>query len=104
MLDHCCPFQFNFLCRPAVDASSISSSRTSDSRPRHAHISPQARYCVDYEYYAEDHQTAHRRPGLAEIEYDEFRDLLEKIDQTSIVSRHSTLSLASADAALAALH
>jgi len=91
MLDHAVHFQFNFLCRPQWTL--LNFIFENQRRRPTSDIRRKLRYCVDYEYYAEIIKRLIDDRGLAEIEYDEFKDLLEKIDN-EIVSRHSSVELA----------
>lgn len=91
MLDHAVHFQFNFLCRPQWTL--LNFIYENQRRRPTSDIRRKLRYCVDYEYYAEIIKRLIDDRGLAEIEYDEFKELLEKIDN-EIVSRHSSVELA----------
>ena len=91
MLDHAVHFQFNFLCRPQWTL--LNFIFENQRRRPTSDIRRKLRYCVDYEYYAEIIKRLIDDRGLAEIEYEEFKDLLEKIDN-EIVSRHSSVELA----------
>ena len=91
MLDHAVHFQFNFLCRPQWTL--LNFIFENQRRRPTSDIRRKLRYCVDYEYYAEIIKRLIDDRGLAEIEYDEFKELLEKIDN-EIVSRHSSVELA----------
>jgi hypothetical protein len=91
MLDHAVHFQFNFLCRPQWTL--LNFIFENQRRRPTSDIRRKLRYCVDYEYYAEIIKRLIDDRGLAEMEYDEFKELLEKIDN-EIVSRHSSVELA----------
>lgn len=91
MLDHAVHFQFNFLCRPQWTL--LNFIFENQRRRASSEIRRRLRYCVDYGYYAEIIKRLIDDRGLAEIEYDEFRSLLEKIDN-EIVARHSSAELA----------
>ncbi|HCA78389.1 MAG TPA: hypothetical protein DEP53_01510 [Bacteroidetes bacterium] len=91
MLDHAVHFQFNFLCRPQWTL--LNFIFENQRRRPTSDIRRKLRYCVDYEYYAELIKRLIDDRGLAEIEYEEFKELLEKIDN-EIVSRHSSVELA----------
>jgi len=91
MLDHAVHFQFNFLCRPQWTLLNFIFENqrrrpTSDMRRK-------LEYCVDYAYYAEIIKRYIDDRGLAELTYEEFSGLLEKLDQ-EIVARHSSVELA----------
>ena len=91
MLDHAVHFQFNFLCRPQWTL--LNFIFENQRRRPTSDIRRKLRYCVDYAYYAEIIKRLIEDRGLAEIEYEEFRTLLEKIDN-EIVGRHSSAELA----------
>ncbi len=91
MLDHAVHFQFNFLCRPQWTL--LNFIFENQRRRPTSDIRRKLRYCVDYEYYAEIIKRFIEERGLAEMEYEEFKELLEKIDN-EIVSRHSSVELA----------
>jgi len=91
MLDHAVHFQFNFLCRPQW---TLLSFIFENQRHRStADIQRKLKYCVDYAYYAEIIKRYIEDRGLAELTYEEFGSLLERIDQ-EIVARHSSVELA----------
>jgi len=91
MLDHAVHFQFNFLCRPQWTL--LNFIFENQRRRPTSDIRRKLRYCVDYEYYTEIIKRFIEERGLAEMEYDEFKDLLGKIDN-EIVARHSSAELA----------
>lgn len=91
MLDHAVHFQFNFLCRPQWTL--LNFIFENQRRRPTSDIRRKLRYCVDYSYYAEIIKRLIDDRGLAEMTYEEFSELLEKIDN-EIVSRHSSLELA----------
>jgi hypothetical protein len=91
LLDESVHFQFNYLCRPQWTLLNfiVGEQRRVTSEV----IEKKLRYCVDYKYFPEiigryivDH-------GLAEVTYEEFKELLEKIDR-EVVAQHSSLELA----------
>ena len=91
MLDHAVHFQFNFLCRPQWTL--LNFIFENQRRRPTSDIRRKLRYCVDYSYYAEIIKRFIEDRGLAEMTYEEFTELLGKIDQ-EIVSRHSSIELA----------
>jgi len=91
MLDHAVHFQFNFLCRPQWTL--LNFIFENQRRRPTSDIRRKLRYCVDYSYYAEIIKRFIEDRGLAEMTYEEFAELLEKIDQ-EIVSRHTSVELA----------
>jgi hypothetical protein len=91
MLDHAVHFQFNFLCRPQWTL--LNFIFENQRRRPTSDIRRKLRYCVDYSYYAEIIKRFIEDRGLAELTYEEFTDLVQKIDQ-EIVSRHSSIELA----------
>jgi hypothetical protein len=91
MLDHAVHFQFNFLCRPQWTL--LNFIFENQRRRPTSDIRRKLRYCVDYVYYSEIIKRFIEDRGLVEMEYDEFRTLLEKIDN-EIVAQHSSIELA----------
>ena len=91
MLDHAVHFEFNFLCRPQWTL--LNFIFENQRRRPTSDIRRKLRYCVDYSYYAEIIKRFIEERGLAEMTYEEFSELLGKIDQ-EIVSRHSSAELA----------
>jgi hypothetical protein len=91
LLDESVHFQFNYLCRPQWTLLNfiIGEHRrvTSES------IEKRLRYCVDYTYFPELIKRYMVDHGLAEVTYEEFKSLTEKIDR-EVVARHSSLELA----------
>ena len=91
MLDHAVHFEFNFLCRPQWTL--LNFIFENQRRRPTSDIRQKLRYCVDYSYYSEIIKRFIDDRGLAELTYEEFSDLLEKIDQ-EIVARHTSVELA----------
>jgi hypothetical protein len=91
MLDHAVHFQFNFLCRPQWTL--LNFIFENQRRRPTSDIQRKLEYCVDYAYYAEIIKRYIDDRGLAELTYEEFSELLEKLDQ-EIVARHSSVELA----------
>ena len=91
MLDHAVHFQFNFLCRPQWTLTSFI-FENQRRRPT-SEIQKKLKYCVDYSYYGEIIKRYIEDRGLAELTYEEFTSLLDKIDH-EIVVRHSSVELA----------
>ena len=91
MLDHAVHFQFNFLCRPQWTL--LSFIFENQRRRPTSDIRRKLEYCVDYAYYAEIIKRYIDDRGLAELTYEEFGDVLKKIDE-EIVARHSSVELA----------
>ncbi|MCX6144478.1 MAG: hypothetical protein NTZ35_14820 [Ignavibacteriales bacterium] len=91
MLDHAVHFQFNFLCRPQWTL--LNFIFENQRRRPTSDIRRKLEYCVDYAYYAEIIKRYIDDRGLAELTYEEFSELLEKLDQ-EIVARHSSVELA----------
>jgi hypothetical protein len=91
MLDHAVHFEFNFLCRPQWTL--LSFIFENQRRRSTSDIERKLKYCVDYAYYAEIIRRYIEDRGLAELTYEEFGSLLERIDQ-EIVARHSSVELA----------
>jgi hypothetical protein len=91
MLDHAVHFQFNFLCRPQWTL--LNFIFENQRRRPTSDIRRKLEYCADYAYYAEIIKRYIDDRGLAELTYEEFSGLLEKLDQ-EIVARHSSVELA----------
>jgi hypothetical protein len=91
MLDHAVHFEFNFLCRPQWTL--LNFIFENQRRRPSSDIRRKLRYCVDYSYYAEIIKRFIDDRGLAELTYEEFTELVQKIDQ-EIVSRHTSVELA----------
>lgn len=91
MLDHAVHFQFNFLCRPQWTL--LNFIFENQRRRPTSDIRRKLEYCVDYAYYAEIIKRYIDDRGLAELTYEEFSELLEKLDQ-EIVARHTSAELA----------
>jgi hypothetical protein len=91
MLDHAVHFEFNFLCRPQWTL--LNFIFENQRRRPTSDIRRKFRYCVDYSYYAEIIKRFIDDRGLVELTYEEFTELLQKIDQ-EIVSRHTSVELA----------
>jgi hypothetical protein len=91
MLDHAVHFQFNFLCRPQWTL--LNFIFENQRRRPTSDIRRKLEYLVDYAYYAEIIKRYIDERGLAELTYEEFSELLEKLDQ-EIVARHSSVELA----------
>jgi hypothetical protein len=91
LLDQAVHFTFNFLCRPQFTLVEFLFENQ-----RHKSISSieqKLSYCVDYEYYSVLLKRFFADRGLTEISYEEFKDLLKRIDR-EVVSRHSSVELA----------
>jgi len=91
LLDEAVHFQFNYLCRPQWTLLNFIVGE--QRRVASEHVEKRLKYCVDYTYFPEllfRYITDH---GLAEVTYEEFKSLVEKIDR-EVVARHSSLELA----------
>jgi hypothetical protein len=99
VLDQAVHFQFNYLCRPQWTLMSFLFENK--RRIPASDIERKLRYCVDYSYYLEIIKRYLSDRGLAEISYEEFQTLLEKIDR-EVVGRHSSIELARMTRALTA--
>jgi hypothetical protein len=91
LLDESVHFQFNYLCRPQWTLLNfiIGDQRRVASEI----IEKRLRYCVDYTYFPELIRRYINDHGLAEVTYEEFKSLIEKIDY-EVVAQHSSLELA----------
>jgi hypothetical protein len=91
MLDHAVHFQFNYLCRPRWTMLNFIFEH--QRRRTASEIERKLRYCVDYSYYTEIVQRYMEEHGVAEMSYEEFSELLEKIDR-EILAAHTSVELA----------
>ncbi|HWP83263.1 MAG TPA: hypothetical protein VNN76_11480 [Bacteroidota bacterium] len=90
-IDEAVHFQFNYLCRPQWTLMSFifENKRKASAED----IERKLRYCVEYPYFPKLIKRYFVDRGLAEVSYEEFRFLLEKIDR-EVTSRHSPHELA----------
>lgn len=91
LLDHAVHFQFNYLCRPQWTLMGFvfeNQRRISSSI-----VLRKFDYCIDYIYFKEIIKRLIEDRGLAEITYEEFREVLKKIDR-EVVAQHSSIELA----------
>lgn len=91
ILDESVHFQFNYLCRPrwTLQEFLFENRRTAGI----GEILRKLRYCVEYRYLAEVFKRYVTDRGLAELGYEEFRSLIEKID-SEVIAKHSAGELA----------
>lgn len=97
LLDESVHFQFNYLCRPQWTLLNFiigDQRRVSSST-----IEKRLRYCIDYSYFPELIRRYIVDHGLAEVTYEEFKSLVERIDN-EVVARHSSYELAQMTRAL----
>ena len=91
LLDESIHFQFNYLCRPQWTLMNFIFG--DQRRVVSAAIEKRLQYCVDYIYFPEIIRQYMIDRGLAEVTYEEFKSLLERIDR-EVVAKHSSLELA----------
>jgi hypothetical protein len=91
LLDESVHFQFNYLCRPQWTLLNFIIGE--QRRVASEIIEKRLRYCVDYTYFPELIRRYIADHGLAEVTYEEFKSLIEKIDH-EVVAQHSSLELA----------
>ena len=91
LLDESVHFQFNYLCRPQWTLLNFIIGE--QRRVASDVIEKRLRYCVDYTYFPELMRRYITDHGLAEVTYEEFKSLIEKIDH-EVVAQHSSLELA----------
>jgi hypothetical protein len=91
LLDESVHFQFNYLCRPLWTLLNFVVGE--QRRVTSTAIEKRLRYCVDYTYFPELIKRFIVDHGLAEVTYEEFKSLIEKIDR-EVVAQHSSLELA----------
>lgn len=91
LLDEAVHFEFNFLCRPqwTLQEFMFENRRTVGV----GEAIRKFRYCVEYNYLAELFKRYVTDRGLAELNYEEFKGLIARIDK-EIVDRHSCIELA----------
>jgi hypothetical protein len=91
LLDESVHFQFNYLCRPQWTLMNfIMGEQNAVSTSK---IEKCLMYCVDYTYFPELIKRYIIDHGLAEVNYNEFKTLIEKIDR-EVVAQHSSIELA----------
>lgn len=91
LLDQSVHFAFNYLCRPQWTLLNFVFEE--QRRVSVSELFRKLRYCVDYKYFPKTLQRYMNERGRAELEYQEFKDLVAKID-AHIVSLHSSRELA----------
>jgi hypothetical protein len=91
LLEESVHFQFNYLCRPQWTLLNFIVGE--QRRVASEIIEKRLRYCVDYTYFPEIIKRYIADHGLAEVTYEEFKSLIEKIDN-EVVAQHSSLELA----------
>jgi hypothetical protein len=97
LLDESVHFQFNYLCRPQWTLLNFIVGE--QRRVTSDYIEKRLKYCVDYTYFPELIVRYIADHGLAEVTYEEFKSLIEKIDR-EVVAQHSSLELAQMTRAL----
>ncbi|MBN1398803.1 MAG: hypothetical protein JXA06_12295 [Bacteroidetes bacterium] len=97
ILDESVHFQFNYLCRPQWTLLNfiIGDKR----RVAASTIEKRLKYCIDYTYFPELIKRYLVDHGLAEVTYEEFKLLIDKIDR-EVVAQHSSHELAQMTRAL----
>ncbi|MCU0453879.1 MAG: hypothetical protein MUE68_09480 [Bacteroidetes bacterium] len=91
VLDEAVHFEFNYLCRPQWTLLSyVVGDRR---RVGMSEVERKLARCVDYHYFPELIRRYSVDRGLAELTYEEFRSLLERIDR-EVVRRHRADELA----------
>lgn len=91
LLDESVHFQFNYLCRPQWTLLNFIVGE--QRKVASATIETRLHYCVDYKYFPEIIKRYIVEHGLAEVTYEEFKSLLEKIDR-EVIAQHTSLELA----------
>jgi hypothetical protein len=91
VLDEAVHFEFNYLCRPQWTLLNyVVGDRR---RVGMSEVERKLTRCVDYQYFPELIRRYSVDRGLAELTYEEFRSLLERIDR-EVVRRHRADELA----------
>jgi hypothetical protein len=91
LLDESVHFQFNYLCRPQWTL--LNFILGDQRRVASSTIEKRLKYCTDYTYFPELIKRFIVDHGLAEVTYEEFKTLIEKIDH-EVVGQHSSFELA----------
>jgi hypothetical protein len=91
VLDESVHFQFNYLCRPQWTLLNFIVG--DQRRVASSTIEKRLKYCIDYTYFPELIKRFLVDHGLAEVTYEEFKSLIEKIDH-EVVAQHSSFELA----------
>lgn len=91
LVDEAVHFQFNYLCRPQWTLLNFIFG--TQRKVSASDLQRKLKYCVDYTYFPDLIRRYVEERGLAEITYEEFKTLLERIDR-EVVARHSSLELA----------
>jgi hypothetical protein len=91
LLDESVHFQFNYLCRPQWTLLSFIVG--DQRRVTSSTIEKRLRYCIDYSYFPELIKRFIVDHGLAEVTYEEFKSLIERIDN-EVVAQHASYELA----------
>ncbi len=91
VVDEAVHFQFNFLCRPQWTLLNfvLENNRTVSATV----LERKLRYAVEYQYFRKLIRRYVLDRGLAEVSYEELRDLLERIDR-EVVAQHNASELA----------
>jgi hypothetical protein len=97
VLDESVHFQFNYLCRPQWTLLNFIVG--DQRRVASSTIEKRLKYCIDYTYFPELIKRFLVDHGLAEVTYEEFKSLIEKIDY-EVVAQHSSFELAQMTRAL----
>lgn len=91
VLDEAVHFEFNYLCRPQWTLLNYVVGER--RRVGMSEVERKLTRCVDYQYFPELIRRYSVDRGLAELTYEEFRSLLERIDR-EVVRRHRADELA----------
>jgi hypothetical protein len=91
LLDESVHFQFNYLCRPQWTLLNFIVG--DQRRVACSTIEKRLKYCIDYTYFPELIRRFIVDHGLAEVTYEEFKSLIEKIDH-EVVMQHTSFELA----------
>ena len=91
ILDEAVHFQFNYLCRPQWTLLNYVVGER--RRVGMSEVERKLARCVDYRYFPELIRRYAVDRGLAEITYEEFRSLVDRIDR-EVLKRHTAVELA----------
>jgi len=97
ILDESVHFQFNYLCRPQWTLLNFIVG--DQRRVASSTIEKRLKYCIDYTYFPELIKRYLVDHGLAEVTYEEFKSLIDKIDR-EVVAQHTSFELAQMTRAL----
>ncbi len=91
LLDQSVHFEFNYLCRPQWTL--LNFIMGDQRRTPVSAVERKLQYCTDYRYFSEFIKRTIDERGQTEITYEEFKALLDRIDQ-AVIAEHTSAELA----------